>query len=646
MSRFVEILAKYWGHSEFRPLQEDIIASVMEGRDTLALMPTGGGKSIAFQVPAMAKEGLCVVVTPLIALMKDQVRSLSESGIKALAVHSGLTREEISVAIDNCIYGDFKFLYVSPERLGTPLFKARVQEMNVNLLAIDEAHCISQWGYDFRPAYLQIIELRKLLPEVPLLALTATATPEVTEDIQDKLGFRERNLMKTSFERKNLVYTVRTSEAKEKELLLLVQEHQGSGIVYVRNRRKSKELAELLASKGVSADYYHAGLKHEDRHRKQEDWTSGKTRVIVATNAFGMGIDKSDVRFVVHMDLPDNPEAYFQEAGRAGRDGQRSVAILIYSPADERVIEKRIAVNFPGIPKVKEVYNALGNYLQVPFGSGKGQSYDFDFGDFLSRYKLNALVAHSSLDVLMREGYISVTDELNNPSRIHFRVSRDQLYRFQVKNESFDGFIKLLLRSYSGMFTQFVNIDESSLSRRSGLPREQVYQFLKNLSGSQIITYVPQKKVPVVTYLEERLDDRTLHISPERYNFRRDRYKKRIAELLEYAKSERKCRSQFLLSYFGELKAPVCGECDACKRLHVKGAGQEDFEDIALAVMEALAEGPLSIDELIACTGKPSDFLLALLEKLLDEGRIVRRPEGKVEKAGGKSTKEKVRKTK
>lgn len=583
-----------------------------------------GGKSITFQVPALAREGICIVITPLIALMKDQVENLQGRGIKAMAVHSGMRREEISIALDNCVFGDFKFLYVSPERIGSELFRVRVQDMNVNLLAIDEAHCISQWGYDFRPAYLKIPKLRELLPEVPVLALTATATPEVTIDIQERLDFKAKNLLKTSFERKNLVYLLRTAESKEKELLALIKESSGSGIVYVRNRRKCRELAELLSGNGIRSDYYHAGLKHDVRSRKQEEWTRGKIRVIVATNAFGMGIDKPDVRFVVHVDLPDNPEAYFQEAGRAGRDGKESAATLIYSQADERMARQRISVNFPGIPKVKEIYNALGNFLQVPVGGGKGQSYDFDFGGFLTRFRLNALVAHSSLDVLMREGYIIVSEEINNPSRIYFKVSRDELYRFQVKNEKFDSFIKLLLRSYTGMFSQFVNINEGTLAKRSGLSMENIYVYLKNLAKVNIISYVPQKQNPVITYLEERLDEPSLLISPKHYNFRRERYVSRMEEMLRYAKSTKICRSQFLLSYFGELNSPRCGKCDVCRADTGETLDSVEFEQVRNKIELMLKESAMAVETLIAQSGIETEKVLWVIDWLIDQNMVTR----------------------
>ncbi|MGC9344441.1 MAG: RecQ family ATP-dependent DNA helicase, partial [Bacteroidales bacterium] len=423
---------QYWGYSSFRPLQEDIIKSVYDGRDTLGLLPTGGGKSLTFQVPAMAIKGICLVITPLIALMKDQVANLNKRGIKAVAIHSGLSKEEIDITFDNCIYGDFKFLYLSPERLNTEMFKVRVEKMDVNLIAVDESHCISQWGYDFRPSYLKIAEIRELIPEVPILALTATATPRVVEDIMERLKFTEKNVFQKSFERKNLTYQVDHIEDKSRRLLNYCQDIKGSVIVYVRNRKKTREISDFLNANKITADYYHAGLSHEMRNVKQEEWQKGKKKIIVATNAFGMGIDKPDVRLVAHVDLPDSPEAYFQEAGRAGRDEKPAIAVLLYSKSDRLMAEKRIDTTFPDLTTIKDVYHALGNFLQVPVGAGKGQSYDFILADFLRQYKFNALIAHSALKILQREGYIDLSDEIHNPSRVHFKVQRDDLYKFQV----------------------------------------------------------------------------------------------------------------------------------------------------------------------------------------------------------------------
>jgi ATP-dependent DNA helicase RecQ len=618
------ILTRYWGYSEFRPLQEEIIASVLSGKDTLALMPTGGGKSLTFQVPALVREGICLVVTPLVALMKDQVDQLNKRKIKAVAIHSGMTRHEIDVCLNNCVFGDFKFLYVSPERLSTELFLARVRDMNVNLIAVDEAHCISQWGYDFRPSYLEISSLRQVLDQVPLLALTATATPEVCEDIQERLAFRKKNLLKKSFDRENLAYLVRRTEDKRKEVINILKKLEGCGIIYVRNRKNCRELSLMLREQGIAADYYHAGLKPEARTQRQNEWTENQFRVMVATNAFGMGIDKADVRFVIHMDLPDSPEAYFQEAGRAGRDGGKAWAILLFSPADKRLARQRLEVNFPGIPKIRDVYKALCNYLQISHGSGKGQSYDFEFGEFLHRFRFNAMVANSAITILSREGYMSLTDAFHNPSRIKFQVARDELYTFQVKHGDFDGFIKLLLRSYSGLFSQYAKIDETYLARRSGLPVEKVYSYLKTLSSRQIIQYIPRKDVPIITFLEERLDEKNLFISPRRYNFRKDRYEKRIREMLRYASATTLCRNQFLLSYFGQLDTPACGRCDVCRSEKVLDPRSEEFLSIARIIEKELSEKSLSLEELISRSGSDAEKLVDVLEWMLDQGRAIR----------------------
>ncbi|MFH0756543.1 MAG: ATP-dependent DNA helicase RecQ [Bacteroidota bacterium] len=619
-----DILTRFWGFSQFRPLQEEIIRSVLRGEDTLALMPTGGGKSITFQVASMAREGICIVVTPLIALMKDQVDQLVSKGIKAVAIHSGMTRNEMSVTLDNCIYGDFKFLYVSPERLRTGLFLARVKEMNVNLLAVDEAHCISQWGYDFRPSYLEISFLREILEGVPVLALTATATPEVCNDIQEQLGFGKKNLLSKSFDRENLAYVVRRTENKTLELVKIIKNLEGCGIVYARNRKKCREISQLLKEEGIHAGYYHAGLKQEERNSRQQEWIENHFRVMVATNAFGMGIDKPDVRFVIHMDLPDTPEAYFQEAGRAGRDGKKSWSVLLFSPADERVAMDRIEVNFPGIPKIRQVYLALCNFLQIPVGSGKGQQYDFEFGEFLHRFRFNSLVAHSSLSILSREGYISITEAFLNPSRIMFRTGRDDLYGFQVKNAGFDGFIKLILRSYSGLFTGYVKIDEGFLARRSGLPAGKVYEYLKVLSSRKIIHYIPRKNIPVVTFLEERLDEKNLLISPERYQFRKERFENRIREMIRYASSESVCRNQFLLGYFGQINTPRCGRCDVCVEKKPVKPGSEAFEAVRAAVEGILKNGARDLDSLVKEAGNEPEMVIGVIEQLIGEGSLVR----------------------
>ncbi|HYW97427.1 MAG TPA: ATP-dependent DNA helicase RecQ [Bacteroidales bacterium] len=622
MTDFQQILTRYWGYSKFRPLQEEIIRSVYDGHDTLGLMPTGGGKSLTFQVPAMAMDGICLVITPLIALMKDQVGNLKKRGIRATAIHSGLSREEIDITFDNCIYGDYKFLYLSPERLSTDLFRVRVEKMNVCIVAIDESHCVSQWGYDFRPSYLTIAHLHELLPGVPFLALTATATPKVLDDIMDRLAFREKRVFRKSFERKNITYRVDHVEDKLRRLLLIAKDHNGSGIVYVRSRKKTREMALFLRHNHISADYYHAGLSHEIRSRRQEEWQSGKSRVIVATNAFGMGIDKPDVRFVVHTDLPDSPEAYFQEAGRAGRDEKPALAVLLYNESDKRQAQQRIATTFPEIQVVKNVYNALGNYFQLATGSGKGLSFDFILSDFLAKYHFNALVAHNSLQILQREGYIEMSDEINNPSRVHFKIDRDDLYKFQVSNAQFDGFIKLMMRSYTGLFSTFVPVDEHLLARRSGLTEENIYAYLVKLSSYGIINYIPRKRNPVITYTEERLDVRNLQFSVDTYRFLKDRYIERINAMVGYASGTTKCRSSFFLEYFGEKDPPRCGQCDVCQERNELDLSKYEFGLISNAIQENLDRKAMSITELAEQVKLPEQKFSRVFRWLLDHGKI------------------------
>ena len=623
MDRCRKILMQYWGFSQFRPLQEDIIASVLEKKDTLALMPTGGGKSITFQVPALTMEGICIVVTPLIALMKDQVEGLKKKGIKAVAVYSGMSKEEIDIALDNCIYGDFKFLYCSPERLGTEIFRLRLPKMNVNLLAVDESHCISQWGYDFRPSYLKISEIREMIPDVPVLAATATATPVVVDDIMKQLRFKQSNVFRMSFERKNLVYLVREVEDKISYLLKVFGPTRGSGIVYVRNRMKTKEISDFLNKNGIAADYYHAGLTDELRSVKQDAWKSGRVRIIVATNAFGMGIDKPDVRTVVHIDLPDSPEAYYQEAGRAGRDGNRSFAVLLFNTNDKLSISKRIETNFPDLFEVKTVYNALGNFFQIPYGSGKYMSYDFDLAKFVGTYRMNVQKAYSSLKILEQEGYIEVTDSINNPSKVKFLLGRDDLYRFQVANEAFDAFIKLLLRSYEGLFSSYVSIDESVLSKRANIPLDSVYKYLNKLSSAKIMHYIPRRNKPVVVYTEERLEDKALLLSVESYRLRKERYVEKAETMLHYATATNKCRSVILLQYFGQTDAYRCGQCDVCLKRNEADVSKYEFDLIVQDIKNLLHEPLLLVDiskKLEQRYG--SEKLTNVIRYLLDNGKL------------------------
>lgn len=594
------------------------------GKDTLALMPTGGGKSITFQVPAMAKEGLCLVVTPLIALMKDQVENLKKRGIKAAALHSGMKRHELEVTLDNCAYGDYKFLYLSPERLGTDLFRMRLRKMNVNLVAIDESHCISQWGYDFRPSYLKIVELRELLPDVPFLAVTATATPEVVEDIQERLGFTQKHVVKMSFERKNLVYLVRNVEDKNKHLLKIVNGLPGTGIVYVRNRLKTKEIALMLQNEGITADYYHAGLSSEERNAKQDDWQHDRTRIIVSTNAFGMGIDKPDVRFVVHMDLPDSPEAYFQEAGRGGRDGKLAYAILLYNESDKAKVEQRTQTSFPEPEEIKRSYQALCSFLGVAIGAGKGEVYDFNLIEFATAYKFNFAHAFSSLKFLELEGYIELTDELDNPSRIMVTATKNELYKYQVAHAEMDHFIKVLLRNYAGLFNDYVKIDEKHLARISGKQLPEVTESLIKLSRAKIINYIPRKKTPLIIFTEERLDDKNLRISPENYNLRKERYTKRIEAMVNYASGTAKCRSMALLEYFGEKNATRCGKCDVCTSRNELDMSKYQFDQILEQIKTNILTEGKSLEALVDSIKSPPDKTTRVIRWLLDNKKIVK----------------------
>ncbi len=622
MNIYQQILSRYWGYKEFRPIQEDIIKSVANGYDTLGLMPTGGGKSITFQVPGLAKEGICLVITPLIALMKDQVEKLRKLGIKALAIYSGMARDEIDIALENCIYGNYKFLYLSPERLGSELFRMRVREMNVNLVAVDESHCISQWGYDFRPSYMRIADLREIFPEVPFLALTATATPDVVDDVQERLKFRKKNVLRSSFERKNLVYLVRNVEDKQKYLLKTIKKVKGSGIIYVRTRKKANEIALFLKENSVSSSFYHAGLTNKIRTIKHQDWNKGKTRIIVATNAFGMGIDKPNVRFVIHYDPPDSLEAYFQEAGRAGRDDRKAYAVLLFSDSDRKNLPKRVTYAFPEIDQIKRIYEALGNFLQIPVGGGKQGVYDFNINEFCRIYKFNLVVAFNGLKALEREGYIELTDELNNPSKVHFLVEREDLYRFQVANVKFDGFIKLLLRSYTGLFTEFVSIDEASLSRKANIEPDLVYEFLKKLNNMKIIRYIPQRKTPLIIYTEERLDNKSLLISASNYRKRREIFVRKLDQIMHYGTQTDTCRSQYLLNYFGESGTTSCGICDVCARHAEQNLSKKEFDLVVNDIKECLIQAPLLIDALIDRLDCQEEKALNVVQWLLDNGTI------------------------
>jgi ATP-dependent DNA helicase RecQ len=633
VSEFKAILTRYWGYSSFRPLQEEIIHSVASGEDTLGLMPTGGGKSITFQVYSLSRPGICLIVTPLISLMKDQVENLQRKGIRALAIHSGMTTQEIRLTFDSAAWGDYKFLYISPERITTDRFRERLPQMNVNLIVVDEAHCISQWGYDFRPSYLHIRDLRDLLPTVPVLALTATATPEVAKDIQKQLNFRKENILRTSFYRNNLSYLVREREDKMQYLLQSVQKAEGSGIVYVRSRKATREVTDFLKKNKISTDYYHAGLSASERSRKQEEWKQGRTRVIVATNAFGMGIDKPDVRFVIHIGPPDSPEAYFQEAGRAGRDGKKAYAVLISAPSDQLALKKRIEKAFPPVDVIKRVYLALCNSLQLAVGYGKDQIFDLNIGDFAGSFNLPVNTVLNSLKILQREGYLELTEELDNPSRLHFIVGRDDLYRFQVANATFDGFIKLLLRSYSGLFTNYVGIDEDLLAQRANVPVETVYRFLNLLNTNKIIHYIPRKKTPFVIFTKERLDPDRVKISKENYTDRKKDFQKRTEAMIYYMTEKLKCRSRLLLEYFGETDSIRCGKCDICMAQNELGLSQLEFDHISNMIKQYLQE-PCFFEELIFRIDRNEDEIIQVVRWLIDSGKIIHRIDNRLEWKG------------
>ncbi len=618
------ILAKYWGYTTFRPLQEEIINSVMANRDTLALMPTGGGKSICFQVPALAKEGLCLVVTPLIALMKDQVENLNRKGIHAVAVYSGMSYNQIEVAFDNCMFGDVKFLYISPERLETEKFRAVLSRLNIALIAVDEAHCISQWGYDFRPPYLRIADIRGLLPGVPVLALTATATPRVVDDIQYRLSFAEKNVFQQSFGRSNLAYLVEKEENKLGRLLRICHSTPGAGIVYVRNRRRTREVAEYLARSGITADFYHAGVETALRDKRQLAWMQGITRVIVATNAFGMGIDKPNVRFVVHIDLPDSLEAYFQEAGRAGRDLIDSSSYVLYDESDVLALRQNLETSFPPLITVYNVYEALGNYFQLATGSGKDMSFSFDLATFSQTYRFKPVIVFNALKILEKQGYVMLSEEVGSPSLIHIPVKKDALYRFQVENLKYDPFIKLLLRSYTGLFSTYAPISESDLARRTNSTPEQITGMLKALVQSGVLRYIPPRNSPQIVFVTERLEKIHMRISPENYHHRLVEATERVESLIKYVTDDSHCRSRLLLSYFGEKDSSRCGRCDVCLKLNSTEMSNADFQRIKNKIIELLNQHPAPLDEIIPALNDVNEKrILKVFQWLMDNQIIV-----------------------
>lgn len=562
--KYLDILRKYWGYEDFRGIQREIIESIGSGRDTLGLMPTGGGKSITFQVPALAQEGVCLVITPLIALMKDQVSHLRQRGIRAAAIHSDMTHSAILQALDNCVYGGTQILYVSPERLHSELFQAKFRHMKVSFITVDEAHCISQWGYDFRPSYLHIAEIRQLKPEIPVLALTATATKEVVEDIQEQLRFKEKNVFRMSFERKNLAYVVRKATDKPSELRHILNSVKGSTIVYARSRKRTKETAEWLVSQGISATYYHAGLDVDVKDRHQQAWVNNEKRVMVATNAFGMGIDKPDVRLVIHIDSPDSLEAYFQEAGRAGRDGKKAYAVLLYDSSDARKLSKRVAQTYPEKEYIRDVYEHLAYFFQVGTGTGRGRTFEFSIDKFCVTYKYFPVLVNSALQILERSGYIHYEADPDNSARILFLLERNDLYFLENTTRETEAVITALLRLYGGLFTDYVYIDEGFVANEAGLTQPQVYMVLKELSKRHIVDFIPRRRIPYITYTRDREDGDRVIIPQSVYEERRAQYIKRIQAMLDYANNDHVCRSRQLLDYFGEECWQDCRQCDVC----------------------------------------------------------------------------------
>ena len=562
--KFQSILQKYWGYPDFRGIQRNIIESIASGRDTLGLMPTGGGKSITFQVPALAQEGVCIVITPLIALMKDQVQHLREHGILADAIYADKSRNEILQTLDNAIFGGVKILYVSPERLASEMFQTKLRHIHVSFITVDEAHCISQWGYDFRPSYLQIASIREMKPGIPILALTATATPEVVDDIQERLHFKEKNVFKMSFERKNLAYVVREAEDKQGEMIHILQSVGGSAIVYARSRKRTKEMAQLLAQQGITATFYHAGLDPDVKDQRQKAWQKDEVRLMCATNAFGMGIDKPDVRVVIHIDCPDSLEAYFQEAGRAGRDGQKSYAVLLYNKHDELKLCKRVDDTFPSKELIQDIYEHLAYFYQIGVGSGQGKTFEFDIEKFCVTYKYFPTKVDAALRILERSGYLHYEDNPDGKARVMFLLGRNDLYQLDQLAPSQDAVVTALLRSYGSLFVDLTYIDETMIARQAELTIQQVYFALKSLAARHIIQFIPRRKIPFISYTRDRVDGDKVVIPKEVWESRREQYEKRIKSMIRYAKNDEVCRSRQLLAYFGEENDRDCKQCDVC----------------------------------------------------------------------------------
>lgn len=631
MDRMSVILKKYWGYDTFRPLQREIIDRVLAGQDVVALLPTGGGKSLTYQLPAVAMQGVAIVITPLIALMRDQVEALRARGIKAVMINSSMRFHEIDIALDNCVYGDVKLLYIAPERIDTLVFRQRLKRMNVSMVAIDEAHCISQWGYDFRPSYLRIATLRESLPEVPFIALTATATDTVLKDIVHHAALRNAQILRASFARPGLSFVVRWAENKYEQILRVATNVQGSGIVYCRTRAQSEQVADFLRSRGCSADFYHAGLDYRLRSIKQTDWMQGRTRVVVATNAFGMGIDKADVRFVVHLSPPDSIEAYYQEAGRAGRDGRKAWAVMLYNEQDRTSMARRLDMEYPPITEIKRIYEALFNYLQISIGGGKDEIYDFDLMAFAVHSKTYSLTAYNAIKILELGGYMTLTDETDHATRIMFRVSRDELYRFRVDNQNLDGFLKIVLRTYTGFFTDFVAVDEALLAHASGFTQRHVSEMLLSLSRAKILRYIPRRRSPLIVFHEERLPTSDVLIPAEIYSKRREQSALRAESVEQYAQSVNVCRSLILQNYFDERATSPCGVCDIC----LAGAHRGGEMSVEISMEDEILDKLKGVDtwdlrSLVASTKGRSTTALNSIRHLLASGKIEQRANGTI----------------
>ncbi len=618
--KLLEALKKYWNYDSFRPMQREAMEAVMEGRDTLVLMPTGGGKSIIYQLPTLVSDGLCIVVTPLIALMKDQVDRLRRMGISAVAVHSGLSSRQIDIALDNCIYGDVKFLYVAPERLSSEMFRLRVDRMNVSLLAVDEAHCISQWGYDFRPSYLKIKELRRFMPDTPVLALTASATPQVAKDIMKQLEFAEPHILQTSFLRPNLSYSVRETDDKEGQLLRIVNNVPGCGIVYVRMRNTAERVANFLIEQGYSASFYHGGLPNAERAMRQDEWVSGKTRIMVATNAFGMGIDKRDVRFVIHYSMSDSLESYYQEAGRAGRDGERSYAVILMASDDNNRIIDLFEKEFPDIELIRSVYHELCSYLGVAIGDGKEASFVFNIYDFCRHIKLPIVTVHNIIKLLQLNGYMTLIEDCEHPARVMFMVTRDELYQVKLQSEKEEEILRSILRLYTGIFSEFRPIDEMEIASQSKHSHTEVHEFLKRLWRTNIIRYIPTNHDPLIFLDEERLPARDVYIAPATYSHRKSLMMERFNHLLHYANEENECRSRIIEHYFCDKRSEPCGICDNC--LARKRREKSNAANFNEQILSLLATEPMTVKELVDRIKGNEQSIIEAIRQLTEKGAI------------------------